>query len=194
MLIPPPQSLREMVNRPFEDLKLIFISQTSIYHLIGKLELLLQQKMSMRGTQREVFLLMTHACPVVNRDMASFDNMFVNSKRFAKCMFEEMMASTTPTTTNNNVNNINHNSNKNKNDDGQVKVESSANRDKERGTHSEEKEKEKDAKKERDIKTTREKERAEENRKKRELRKKREKEEIDRLGKMSFRLSLNLDG
>ena len=82
-LIVMPQTLREMMQRPFSDLRAIFDSQTVHYKLLREMEDLMDAK---NVGQLDCFVSMVHIAPCLRRDLMSFDRSIYDVESFNECM------------------------------------------------------------------------------------------------------------
>jgi hypothetical protein len=85
-LIVMPQTLRELMHRPFEDLGAIFKSQTMMYQLCGEIEDIMDGK---RMGEGDSFVPLIHFAPVIRRDLESFDRSIYDVESFNDCMLYE---------------------------------------------------------------------------------------------------------
>lgn len=89
-LIIMPQTLRELMSRPFQDLRAIFESQTTLYKLCCDMEDVMgPQYMGHPGlpdAPQDCFVPFIHLAPCLCRDLEAFDRSMYDVESFSNCM------------------------------------------------------------------------------------------------------------
>jgi hypothetical protein len=85
-LVVMPQTLRELMHRPFADLRAIFESQTTTYKLCADMEDVMDDK---NMGQSDCFIPLIHLAPCIARDLEAFDRSMYDVESFNECMMYE---------------------------------------------------------------------------------------------------------